>query len=82
MLLKKLSLKDDFPVQRFKGLGEMNYEELKETTMIKSKRTLLKVMIEDAIEANKIFDVLMSKEVEPRKEFIQANAKYANVDLT
>lgn len=68
-------------IQRFKGLGEMNPEELWETTMDPANRVLKKVNIDDAEEANKIFDVLMGSEVPPRKSFIQSNAKLAEIDI-
>ncbi|MFH1365876.1 MAG: DNA topoisomerase subunit B [Patescibacteria group bacterium] len=68
-------------IQRFKGLGEMNPEELWETTMDPSHRVLKKVEINDAEEANKIFDILMGSEVPPRKSFIQSNAKLAEIDI-
>jgi DNA gyrase subunit B len=68
-------------IQRFKGLGEMNPEELWETTMDPRHRVLKKVNIDDAEEANKIFDILMGSEVPPRKSFIQSNAKLAEIDI-
>jgi DNA gyrase subunit B len=68
-------------IQRYKGLGEMNPEELWETTMDPAHRVLKKVMINDAEEANKIFDILMGSEVPPRKSFIQSNAKLAEIDI-
>ena len=68
-------------VQRYKGLGEMNAEELWETTMDPAKRVMKQVNVEDAEEANKIFDILMGSEVAPRKSFIQSNAKLANLDI-
>ncbi|MEI6494726.1 MAG: toprim domain-containing protein, partial [bacterium] len=68
-------------IQRYKGLGEMNPEELWETTMDPARRVLKKVHISDAEAANHIFDVLMGSEVEPRKIFIQTHAKLANLDV-
>jgi DNA gyrase subunit B len=68
-------------VQRYKGLGEMNAEELKETTMDKTNRILKRVSIEDAMDADHVFDMLMGEDVAARKSFIQSNAKLAEVDL-
>jgi DNA gyrase subunit B len=77
--IKKRSSK--FTIQRYKGLGEMNAEQLKETTMDITKRTLKRVGVEDAEEAHRVFDMLMGSEVPPRKNFIQSNAKTARLDI-
>ena len=68
-------------VQRYKGLGEMNPDELWDTTMDPQKRILKQVAIEDAQEADKVFDILMGTDVPSRKSFIQSNATYANLDI-
>lgn len=68
-------------VQRYKGLGEMNPEQLWETTMNPETRTLQRVSIEDAAEADETFSILMSKDVAPRKRFIEQNARYARLDV-
>jgi DNA gyrase subunit B len=68
-------------VQRYKGLGEMNAEQLWSTTMDPGTRTLRQIAIDSAAEADRTFSMLMGDEVPPRRDFIEKNAKYANVDI-
>jgi DNA gyrase subunit B len=82
-LIEKLSngKEDGVHIQRYKGLGEMNSEQLWETTMDPSKRTLKRVTIESLANADEVFSMLMGDEVAPRRSFIESHAKYAKIDI-
>ena len=72
---------DSVHIQRYKGLGEMNAEQLWETTMDPATRILTKVTIENAAEASYYFSILMGDDVPPRREFIETHAVYAKIDV-
>jgi DNA gyrase subunit B len=83
MLVEKIGAGNEASVnvQRYKGLGEMNADQLRDTTMDPERRTLKQVTIESAAEADRVFSMLMGDEVAPRREFIESHARYARIDV-
>jgi DNA gyrase subunit B len=82
ILVKNGKSEDEVGIQRYKGLGEMNPEQLWETTMNPDKRTIIHVQLEDGVEAEEIFTTLMGENVEPRRKFIEDNAlAVTNLDV-
>ena len=80
--LKTLPENAKYTITRMKGLGEMDADELRDTTMAKENRILRQITVEDAISADEVFKTLMGDDVEPRKDFIEKNAKYvSNLDI-